>query len=143
MGGADGHGWTAGAAASTQEVRTCVLGKATLAGEVLSARQEIGGAQWLRLMEPSLPSFGAVAKIFTWVADLFAMPGRVKLLAEATKSQTDPRPICVKCGVGRVAFDATVRNQSNRQMYVGKCTGCSQSWYTSADGRTLHNPAHD
>ncbi len=90
-----------------------------------------------------VPPVGPLAKFGLWIIDAVKAPGRIRLIAAATKDAADPRPSCLRCGDGKVAFDHYVPNQSGRDMAVGRCGNCDLFWLIDQQNGRLYKPLPD
>ena len=64
-----------------------------------------------------------------WIPDLIALPTRVRVLVEREEASSDPRPLCRRCGTGRVIVLGVQKNPGAVWSYMlGKCENCGQLW---------------
>ena len=80
-----------------------------------------------------------IASAFKWLRDFFAMPGNVRKLADALKSEVDRRLICRSCGTGRVGT-LTSEIGMGGPVVFGTCALCGLEWTLSPDSRALSHP---
>jgi len=84
-------------------------------------------------------SIGVVARLWRWLRDFAAMPGRIARLAEIKESDADKRLACKSCSAGRVGnfrrviigtrVIANTRYDTIRT--IGVCDSCGQEWQVS------------
>lgn len=82
------------------------------------------------------PPLGPIARFIAWAAAFLAMPGRIKMLAEARGADSDKRPVCTSCGQGRIGNLQAIPGESNYS--AGTCDKCGIRFYVAANGSGLN-----
>lgn len=80
-------------------------------------------------MDHVTPPIGLIGKAFGWLRDLAAMPGRVRLLAEAVEKDNDGRLRCTSCKDGRVGD--LKKHPTVAMGMLGTCSRCGTIWQIS------------
>lgn len=92
------------------------------------------------MQTPDLP-LGRIAKAAAWLKAFAAMPEAIAAMLKAQAAEFDPRPVCLTCGKGRVAYTLSRPRSLDRGVFrtrYGRCEACLCWWeVTPPDGAAM------